>query len=344
MIIKGGSHSGRGLGAYLLQDKNERAEVWDIRGDIPRDLRELLADWRSDASGSRCEKPLYHAQLNPDRPLNREEWGRAIALFEQEMGFGQQPRVVVFHEYKGRGHVHLVYSRLNTDGKALSDSWNYLHHEKAARAIEQALGMAHTPGALYDRKSRPRPERTPDRDALQQGERLKHDPKAIKAEITALYRNAGGNAPAFVDALERQGYRLAQGDRRGWVVVDAAGGVHSLTRVTGAKAGALRELLKDYADLPGVEKAKASQGIETPRYLAEQKTRFEQQARAVDSALRRPRAFHGGMGVPLNQDEEGMRRRPRIWPHIETPIEPETRLVYHGRVKPWQEQEQGIER
>ena len=256
MIIKGGSHSGRGLGDYLLQDKNDRAEVWEIRGDIPRDLGETLDDWRSDVKGSKTTKPLYHAQLNPDRALTREEWDKAITLFEKEMGFEHQPRAIVFHEHKGREHIHLVYCRLGEDGKALSDSWNYLHHEKAARVIENELGLEKTQGTLYRAKDQPRPERTPSRDAIQQGERTKQDPKAVKAEITALYRSAGGDAAAFAASLKEQGYRLAKGDQRGLVVVDAVGGVHSLTRASGAKAGELREMFKGY-DLLSVAEAKA---------------------------------------------------------------------------------------
>jgi len=257
MIIKGGSHTGKGLGDYLLQDKNERAEVWGIRGDIPRDLGETLDDWRSDVKGSKTTKPLYHAQLNPDRALTREEWEQAIALFEKEMGFSDQPRAIVLHEYKGREHLHLVYSRIGEDGKAIPDNWNYLHHEKAAREIEQELGLEPTQGTLYRAKEQPRPERTPSHDAIQQGERTKLDPKAVKTELTALYREAEGNAPAFLSALKEHGYSLARGDKRGFVVLDGNGGVHSLTRATGAKAGELRELLKDCHDLPSVDEAKA---------------------------------------------------------------------------------------
>jgi hypothetical protein len=258
VIIKGGSHTGKGLGAYLLQDKNERAEVWGIRGDIPRDLPETLDDWRSAAHGIQCKKPLYHAQLNPDRALSREEWEQAITLFEKELGYENQPRAIVLHEYKGREHLHLVYSRIGEDGKAIPDSWNYLHHEKAARAIESELGLEPTQGALYQAKEQPRPERTPSHGAIQQGERTQIDPKAVKAELTALYRGAEGNAPAFLQALKQQGYSLARGDKRGFVVVDGSGGVHSLTRATGAKAGELREMLKDCHDLPSVEEAKAA--------------------------------------------------------------------------------------
>lgn len=262
MIIKGGSHSGRGLGIYLLQDKNERVEVWGVRGDIQRPIPDLINDWRSDAFGTDCQKPLYHAQLNPNRPLTREEWNTAIDLFEQEMGFTQQPRLAVLHEYKGREHVHLVYSRLDEDGKAISDSWNYFHHEKSARAIEQNLGLEATQGVLYGRKGGNRPERTPSQAAIQQGERTQYSPQAVKAQVSSLYQHNHSDAQAFVAALNGQGYRLAQGDKRGLVVLDAAGGVHSLSRVSGAKAGELRELFKSYGELPSVSAVKAKPPVE----------------------------------------------------------------------------------
>jgi hypothetical protein len=284
VIIKGGSHSGRGLGSYLLGQKNERVEVWEVRGDLPRALPELLNDWRSDASASKCTKPLYHAQLNPDRKLSREEWGKAIAHFEREMGFQQQPRVAVLHQYKGREHLHLVYSRLNGDGKALSDSWNYLHHEKAARAIEKDLGLEKTQGALYQRKGSPRPERTAERGAIQQGERTKHDPKAVKAEISALYQASGGNAHSFLSSLQERGYRLALGDRRALVLVDS-GGVHSLTRMSGAKAGELRQMLGDGGELSRVAQAKAAPRVrEAPPPVTRQHSIFN------DPVLKKHRA------------------------------------------------------
>jgi hypothetical protein len=162
VIIKGCSHSGRGLADYLTEGKNQDAQVLDIRGDIPRDLAATLEDWRSDTHGSKTARPLYHASLNPDRALSREEWEQALAVFEKEMGFENQPRAIVLHNDKGREHLHVVYSRIDHEqGKAISDSWNYFHHEKAARQIERELGLERTQGALYDRDG-PRPDRTLD--------------------------------------------------------------------------------------------------------------------------------------------------------------------------------------
>jgi hypothetical protein len=262
VIIKGGSHSGRGLGAYLFQAKNERAELWGIRGVIPgQTLTEAIGTWQGLAytTSQQCEKPLYHAQLNPDRPLSREEWDKTFATFEQEMGLENQPRAVIFHCYKGREHVHLVYSRIE-NGRAISDSWNYLHHEKASRDIEKTLGLEHTQGALYQRNGASRPERRPDEKQTEQGKRTKQDPKAIKAEVSELYASTA-NGGDFVKALDEAGYTLARGDKRGYVIVDEAGGVHNLNRVAGVKVAELRDHLKGFEldGLPSVEQARDRQ-------------------------------------------------------------------------------------
>lgn len=245
MIIKGKSSTGRGLGAYLLQDKNDRVQQWDIRGDIPRDLIDTLNDWRSDSLGTNCTKPLYHAQLNPDRALSQEEWNKAIKIFEKEMGLQHQPRAIVLHEYKGREHLHLVYSRMDEHGKAISDSWNYVHHEKSARAIERQLGLEKTQGVFIDREGQ-RIERTPNHAALQQGERLNKNPNQIKAEISALYQSTAQDGTAFIKALQNQGYTLAQGNSRNYVIIDNTGGVHSLSRTAKVKVAELRETLSEY--------------------------------------------------------------------------------------------------
>lgn len=257
MIIKGKTSTGRGLGAYLLQNKNDRVEEWGIRGDIPRDLKDTLDDWRSDSQGTNCTKPLYHAQLNPDRTLSRDEWDKAISLFEKAMGFENQPRAIVLHEYKGREHLHLVYSRIDGHGKALSDSWNYVRHEKAAREIEQKLGLEKTQGVFIGREGE-RPERNPEHAAIQQGERTEKDPREVKAEVSALYQSMTEDGTTFVNTLEKKGYTLAKGISRNYVIIDNKGGIHSLSRATGIKVAELCETLNEYP-LQNLPEAKAIQ-------------------------------------------------------------------------------------
>ena len=70
------------------------------------------------------------------------------------------------------------------------------------------------------------------------------------------------NGKAFNAALERQGYVLARGDRRGFVVVDRHSDVHSLTRyVKGHKAKDIKSKISDLdpLSLPSVDEAKELQ-------------------------------------------------------------------------------------
>jgi hypothetical protein len=261
MITKGKSTTGRGLAAHLSKKNNDRVEVLDIRGAAIENLQEAIDDWRDLSKGTTCNKPIYHAQLNPDRDLSREEWDKAIGIFEKEMGLEGYPRAVVLHEKEGREHVHLVYSRFNHDLEnerltAWSDSWNYPKHERASREIERELGLEKTQGVFVDREGE-RAERTPSHDEMQQGDRLKIDPREVKAEVSALYKSADSGR-AFVAALESEGYTLARGDQRSYVILDEVGGVHSLARVAGVKVAELRETLQDYPlhDLPSVAEAR----------------------------------------------------------------------------------------
>jgi hypothetical protein len=176
MIVGGTSSTGRRLGQYLTEAKNERAAVWSVRGSEFPDLREVIRDWKTDGFGTKAEKPLYHAWLRPsdtDRDLSREEWDKAIFIFEKAMGFENQPRAVVYHHGDGQGeqgHIHLVYSRIK-DGKAISDSWNYVHHEKARAEIERELNLEHVYSPHLDR-SEPRHAQSFGHSAKEQGKRL----------------------------------------------------------------------------------------------------------------------------------------------------------------------------
>ncbi|MEO5347652.1 MAG: relaxase/mobilization nuclease domain-containing protein [Magnetococcus sp. YQC-9] len=260
MITKGNITNGRFLAQHLLKDENDRVEVLEIKGAVLNDLDAAIDDWRDFAKGTRCEKPLYHAQLSPDRTLNREEWDKTIGIFEKEMGLEGYPRAVVLHEKEGREHVHLVYSRIDLDTmKAWSNHDNYAKHERVSREVERELGLEKTQGVHAERGDNPRPDRTPSHDDMQQGKRTGRDPREIKAEVSALYAKANGDGAAFLEGLEAAGYTLAQGDRRDFVLVGQEGGVYSLSRMANARVDALRDMLHTapLGHLCSVEEAQA---------------------------------------------------------------------------------------
>ncbi len=268
MIIKGQSRSGpAALAAHLGNaEKNERVSLLETRGTVASDLRGALVEMDALAAGTRCEKPLYHAAISPEPPhrLSPEQRAEAIDALEKKLGLDGHARIVVMHEKLGREHIHVVWSRIDTDRmRAVSDSHNYRKHEEVARDLERRFGHERIQGAHAERDGPDgakvlRPDRTPSRAELRQEERTGIKGKDVKHDVTEAFRASDG-PEAFKTALEDKGYILAQGDRRDFVVVDRAGGIHSLARrIEGMKAAELREFMAPISreSLPTTEQAK----------------------------------------------------------------------------------------
>ncbi|EGO93172.1 relaxase/mobilization nuclease domain-containing protein, partial [Acidiphilium sp. PM] len=250
MIIKGGTRAGGAdLGVHLSRtDTNERVLLLELRGVAGMNLDQALREMEAFGAGTRCKSPLYHANIDPraDERLTPEQWGRAVDALEAKLGFTGQPRALVQHVKEGREHVHVVWSRIDLErNRAIPDSHNYRKHEEVARALEREFGHERVQGAHVERDGKERPARTPSHAEMQQAERSGLDPKAIKAEITALWRQTD-SGKAFAGALAEAGYILARGDRRDFIVIDQAGESHSLARrIDGAKAADIRARLSD---------------------------------------------------------------------------------------------------
>lgn len=271
MIIKGKSRTEPGpLAAHLGNaEKNERVQLLETRGVVAKDLRGALVEMDAYAAGSRCSKPLYHAAISPEPPhrLTPEQRTEAVDALEKKLGLEGHARAVVLHEKLGREHIHVVWSRIDIGTmKAVPDSHNYRKHEEVARDLERRFGHERVQGAHAEREGAGgekvrRPERTPSRPELRQEEKTGVKGATVRTEVTQAFRASDG-PEAFKAALEEKGYRLAQGDRRDFVVVDKAGGVHSLARrIEDVRAAELRATMAplDREALPSAEDAKRMQ-------------------------------------------------------------------------------------
>ncbi len=263
MIIKGKSRAGpAALAAHLGNaEKNEKVSLVDVRGTVAQDLRGALIEMDAYAVGTRCEKSLYHAAMSPEPPhrLTPEQRAEAVEALEEKLGLAGHARVVVMHEKLGREHIHVVWSRIDLDNmRSISDSHNYRKHEEVSRDLERRFGHEKVQGAHIERDGVERPDRTPSRAELRQEERTGIRGRDVKADVTEAFK-ASDNAQAFQCALEDRGYILAKGDRRDFVIVDRAGGIHSLARrIDGMKAAELREFMApiDRESLPDIAAAK----------------------------------------------------------------------------------------
>lgn len=263
MIIKGKAVTGPQALARYLQSKevNERAEVIEVRGTAATDPEGALIEMDAYAEGTRCQKPLYHVKINPQPPyrLSREQLNVALDLIEQKFDMVGHARVVVIHEKLGREHIHVIWSRIDLENmRAVPLSHNYRLHEEIARELERLFGHERVQGAHAEREDDPRPDRTLSAAEMRQEERTGISAKNVKEQVTAAFRSSD-NAEAFCAALEDAGYVLAKGDRRDFLIVDRAGGPHSLgRRIEGVKAAELRAFMAsvDRDALPNLQQAK----------------------------------------------------------------------------------------
>jgi hypothetical protein len=286
MIAKGAARSGpRQLAVYLMRverwDTGEPAELLELRSPWAAGidgadrhhtadrLIETFRDWQTLVEGTRQGRDgLYHAEISPEahyaRTMTKEQWLHSVDMMGEELGLQDQPRAVVLHAGKdGRPHLHVVWQRTDVDTmKVISDSQNYLAHERASLRMALEFGQEIIPGkhAKRDRKKQPefpRQKLTQDEDQHQKRTGLSKEQRV--EQITAL-RAAADSGPAFKSALEEAGYVLAKGDR-GYVVVDQAGGQSVLSRNTGLKKKEIEAFMVgvELDKLPTIEEAKALQ-------------------------------------------------------------------------------------
>jgi Relaxase/Mobilisation nuclease domain len=266
VIIKGDSVGGADrLATHLSRaDTNERVEVKELRGVAAESLRGALREIEAVASGARTTKPFYHASINTEahERLSDGQRTHAIDTLEAKLGLTGQPRVVVVHEKKEREHCHIVWSRIDLDRMAaISDSHNYRRHEEVARQLEREFGHARVQGAHVEREGRPRPERTPSHAEMLQSERTGLRPAEVKERVTELWRSTD-SGQAFPVALWQNGFVLARGEGRDFVIIDERGGTHSLARrIGGATAKDVRARMADLdaSRLPNIADAKLIQ-------------------------------------------------------------------------------------
>ena len=288
MISKASQRGGgQQLATHLMNAiDNERVELLALRGAVARDLHGAFAEWEAQSTATKCRKYLYSMSINPDpqqRSLSRQEIADFIRRVENRLGLEHQPRAIVCHVKTGREHYHVAWSRIDTEKMKAVQLSHDRYKIRAAILEFTKEKQLEIPGRLKDKFNARAARET--HAEKQQEERTGITKATRRRDITAAW-NETATGQEFIAALEARGYTLAQGDRRGYVVIDRHGEIHSLARqIEGVKTKQLVARLIDFpaGNLPTAAKVREQARQKTALHL---KDYFRVQAEDRRAALR----------------------------------------------------------
>ena len=95
----------------------------------------------------RIKKPVGHIALSfkpEDKPRLTDEFMAKIALeYMQMMGIKDTQFIIVRHHNTDNPHCHIVYNRINNEGKLISDKNDYRHNEQVIKALKSKYGLTY---------------------------------------------------------------------------------------------------------------------------------------------------------------------------------------------------------
>lgn len=138
-IIKGKGF--RGALNYLL---GERGQI--IGGNMAgTNARQLAAEFKTVRQlRPKVGKAVVHIPLSAhpsDRPLTDAEMAAIAERLATALGYEHSPRVVIRHHDTEHQHVHLLLSKIDSYGQAVSDAHDYRKAEQVLRQIEADYGL-----------------------------------------------------------------------------------------------------------------------------------------------------------------------------------------------------------
>ena len=99
------------------------------------------------------EKPVWHnaLRLPKDEKLSDAQWVTIADDYMQRMGFTEShPRAYVLHDDADGQHIHIVASRVSTEGKVYLGKNENLASTRHIQALEREHGLTITKGPTYD--------------------------------------------------------------------------------------------------------------------------------------------------------------------------------------------------
>ncbi len=107
-----------------------------LRNPRPQDLVNYLL--MVAAQNKNVANTQFHAVISSrGKTYNKHELTQVAVLWLKEMGYGEQPYLMVFHKDTGNNHVHIVSSRIDRNGRQIDRDYEQV---RAVRNIDKVLG------------------------------------------------------------------------------------------------------------------------------------------------------------------------------------------------------------
>ncbi|MGS2723959.1 relaxase/mobilization nuclease domain-containing protein [Porticoccus sp. GXU_MW_L64] len=205
------------------------------------------------SKGTQAKQPFFHVVFNPpnSKLVSNDQFYDAIDRLEKKLGLVGQPRYPIFHDKGGQRHCHCVWSRIDIDKmKAINMAFFKDKCFQLSRDLFKAYSWENEmPAGFIDKE-----KKDPFDVFIGEFRRLQKqgvDPREIKQICQEAWLKSYDMA-GFKKRLEEQSFFLAQGDKRGFVVVDENKKVYSLSRFGGIRVRDLKARLGSPTKLPSV--------------------------------------------------------------------------------------------
>lgn len=293
--IAGRGHSFKGAGMYYLHDKEaqttERVDWVEARNMPVNDnnaaikmmaytamnAEKLKQEAGVPLTGRKKEKGVVYTfslswspDEKPDRVLMVKSADETIEL----LGLKEHQSLIIAHNDTKHPHVHVICNLVNpNDGRMHDPDWG-----SKLKMSEWALKHEFENGKVYCQQRADNIEKRRSGEAVKYREPL-HD---RKAEIQEIYSQSDSGA-AFAAALKEQGYTLATGNRRRYVLVDDEGKIHSLSRQLDKDQR--KDHLQKLSDIVHQDLPLAQEVAQERQYFDRDKQEREQLQRMEDAAI-----------------------------------------------------------
>ena len=147
-ITKGSSFSGCVEYALALKEKNKEARLLHSEGlltDTPKDIVDGFECQRH--LNSRVQHWCGHISLSyspeDSARLSDEAMVKLALEYMEKMGIKNTQYIIVRHLDKEHPHCHIVYNRVDNDGRCVSDSFEYYRNNEICDEMKKKYGLTY---------------------------------------------------------------------------------------------------------------------------------------------------------------------------------------------------------